>query len=426
MASGAPVRDGSETRKTTVRATLVGGGLFVVAALMPWMHFTDRVNLGDIRHYRALAEKMLDGSVPYHELFVEYPPGALPIFLLPTVAGHSVGTYGMAFRIAAAVVTLVLIAVVAATLHRLGASFGRVLAAAAFVGTCPALLGPVFFERFDVWAATLTGFALLALLYDRAGTSAALLALGAATKVYPALLLPLLLARVMRQKGANAALRCAAIAAGVFAVIVAPFAVVGPGGVAYSFKIQGTRLLEIESPAAAVLLCLHRLGLYDPTIHAGLSFELVGRLPDALGALQTFVLVAGVAVVWWAFSTSDQSDDDLVLAAAAVVAVTVAFDKVLSPQYLVWLVPLVALLWKRVGATGWFLVCAASLLTLAFFPGRFRDLRHEGSSAWIVLGRDVVLVALAAVLVLAVLRRARHCRRRHSPVVAAESGSIVP
>jgi uncharacterized membrane protein len=386
-------------------ASAVGAVVVVLTTLLPWVHFGDRVNLGDVRHYRHIAEQILDGRVPYHQFFVEYPPGALPIFLLPTAFAHSVGDYGIAFRVSAAVVTVIAVAAVVWTLSSMSAQRGRMVAAAAFVGVSPALLGAVYFGRYDIWAAAITSLALLALLRGRYSTTAVILGLGAATKVYPVLLIPLLLMIVARRVRLRAAVRTAVIAASVFVVCLVPFAVRGFSGVGYSFKIQLTRVLEIESLGAAVLLAAHQLGAYHPTIYSGLSFQLTGHLPDAVGILQTLLLVAGLLTAYWAFWLSAQTPDDVALAAAAVLSVTVAFDKVLSPQYLVWLVPVVALLWGRVGAVAWSLLAGAMVLTASYFPSHFRDLRHGGSSVWIVLGRDVVLVGLAVFLVTVAVRR---------------------
>jgi uncharacterized membrane protein len=390
---------------SSLLAAIVGAVGLVVAVAMPWVHFGDRVNLGDTRHYRAIAERILHGGVPYHQFFVEFPPGALPIFLLPTIGTSSYGGYGMVFRGAAVLVTLVTLVVVARTVRALGGDRLRTIAAALFVAVSPALLGSVFLLRYDVWAAALTSLALLAMLRGHARASAALFGLGAATKVYPVLLIPLLLLHVGRRAGHRAALRCAAISAGLFALVVGPFALFGLGGVAYSFRTQLSRVLEIESLGGTLLLAAHRLGAYHPTIYPGLSPELLGNLPDAVGALQTLVLAVGLAAAYWAYWQSRQTPADLVLAAAAVLSVTVAFNKVLSPQYLIWLVPVVALLWGRVAAVAWSLLAGAMVMTVAYFPSRFHDLRHGGSVAWLVLGRNLVLVALAAFLIAVLARR---------------------
>jgi hypothetical protein len=395
-----------------VRRLLIAGGaggIALVASLaLPWVGFGDRVNLGDTRHYRQIAGRILDGSIPYHDFFVEYPPGALPIFLLPKIGTSSAAGYAIFFRSAAALVTLITLVVVARTVEALGADLLRMVAAAVFVGISPAFLGAVSLARYDVWAAALTSVALLLLIRGHSRTSALLLGIGAATKVYPVLLIPLLLIDVGRRLGRGAAIRCAAVAACAFALIVGPFTPSGVGGVGFSFKEQLTRVLEIESLGGAVLLVAHKLGAYHPTIYAGLSYELIGHLPDAAGALMTILLVAGLVAAYWAYWRSERTANDLVLAVAAVVAVTVAFDKVLSPQYLVWLVPVVALLWGRVGAVSWSLLAAAMVLTASYFPSHFRDLRTGGGTAWVVLGRDALLVGLAAFLVgVAVGRRSR-------------------
>ena len=85
----------------------------------------------------------------------------------------------------------------------------------------------------------------------------------------------------------------------------------------------------------------------------------------------------------------------------------VALNKVLSPQYLVWLVPVIALVGGRVGAVARGLLAAAMILTVAYFPDRFRDFRLLGSSVWVVLARDLVLVGLAAFLIQALRSRSR-------------------
>ena len=51
-----------------------------------------------------------------------------------------------------------------------------------------------------------------------------------------------------------------------------------------------------------------------------------------------------LALIWLRFLRSSASDRDLILAGAASVAVAIAFAKVFSPQYLLWLAPLVVVI----------------------------------------------------------------------------------
>jgi hypothetical protein len=78
---------------------------------------------------------------------------------------------------------------------------------------------------------------------------------------------------------------------------------------------------------------------------------------------------------------------------------------VLSPQFLIWLVPLVALVHGRARA----LLVAAMVVTQLWFPFRYWDLVREFDplASWLVPVRDLLLVALLVVLVRRPRGRAR-------------------
>jgi hypothetical protein len=84
--------------------------------------------------------------------------------------------------------------------------------------------------------------------------------------------------------------------------------------------------------------------------------------------------------------------------AAAVVAF-IAFGKVVSPQFLIWLIPLVPLV-RRWSAAALFV--AALALTQAWFPQRYWSyaLGFDETVTWLVLARDVVLLALLGALLI--------------------------
>jgi hypothetical protein len=89
-----------------------------------------------------------------------------------------------------------------------------------------------------------------------------------------------------------------------------------------------------------------------------------------------------------------------VRASALVVCVFVALGKVLSPQFLIWLIPLVPLVRGRRGLAASGLLALALVLTQLWFPYRYWDfaLEFDQLSSWLVLGRDLVLLGLVAVL----------------------------
>ena len=80
--------------------------------------------------------------------------------------------------------------------------------------------------------------------------------------------------------------------------------------------------------------------------------------------------------------------------------VLVALGKVASPQFLLWLVPIVPLVRGRRGLAATGLLGIALVLTQIWFPYRYWDLVFDLDivASWTILARDLVLLALLAVL----------------------------
>jgi hypothetical protein len=92
----------------------------------------------------------------------------------------------------------------------------------------------------------------------------------------------------------------------------------------------------------------------------------------------------------------------------------VALSKVLSPQFLIWLVLLVPLVGGARSRAALWLTVAACALTAIWFPARYWELVREFDplSSWLVLVRGLMLVALLWVLT----ARERAPARSRSPV----------
>jgi hypothetical protein len=86
--------------------------------------------------------------------------------------------------------------------------------------------------------------------------------------------------------------------------------------------------------------------------------------------------------------------------------VIIAFGKVLSPQFLIWLIPVVPLVRGRRGLGAGALLAVALALTQIWFPFRYYrlSLDFEAGLSWVLLARDLTLVALVAVLVVSLRR----------------------
>jgi uncharacterized membrane protein len=351
----------------------------------------------DVHLYQGFADAVFDGRVPYRDFFMEYPPGALAAFLPPAAFGSE--HYNAAFKVFMALCGAATLMLVALLLVRLGASALRVWSALLLVALSPIALGPISLNTYDAWPALLTVAALAVLLAGSGVLALALLGLAFAAKVYPLVLVPPALVFIWRTAGREQVLRAAAAFAGVAAVVIVPFLALAPHGLVESFRAQAGRALQVESLGGSLLAAADQLGLYSATVvhktgHA-ISYDLSGTLPKALGFASSALQLLAVLMAAWLYAKGRDDPRRLAVSFAAAVAGFLAFTRFFSPQYLVWLVPLVALL----GPLEWALAATALVLAQVWFF-HYSDVFALGGYVWLVLVRDVVIVLLFLLVLL--------------------------
>jgi hypothetical protein len=378
--------------------------VFIAACAIPDGGLFRAARFRDVHIYQGYAESLLHGALPYRDVFVEYPPGAFAVFLPPTVFGAE--HYNAAFKTLMALCGVATIVLAALVLAELGASRRRVYAAVGLLALAPAALGPISLNTYDAWPALLTVAALLLLLRGSDVWAFGALGLAVSAKVYPLVLVPLACVLVWRRAGP----RRTALSLGAFlivaAAVVVPFAAYDVDGVASSFRTQASRGLQVESFGASLLLLLDRLGLYDAEVvrTTGVAGRnLTGSLADAVAAATLVLEAAAVAAVWLLYSRTRDARALLPVAFAAAVAGFLAFTKVFSPQYLVWLVPLVVLVGGMAGIAATLLTAAALVLAQVWFF-HYHALFRIAWPTWLLLVRDLLVVVLFAVLAGALAR----------------------
>ena len=167
---------------------------------------------------------------------------------------------------------------------------------------------------------------------------------------------------------------------------------------------QFDRPLQIESLGASLLLVAG-----NPKVELGSgSWNLVGAAPTAIGIVSTIVGLGALAGVWVFVWKHRPAIGDPALACAACVAIVLVTAKVASPQFLVWLAPLVAVVRGRAGLAASVLLAGACVLTQLVYPFRYQELlAGDLPPAVLLAARNVLLIAVAAVLILALVRRSR-------------------
>ena len=395
-------------RRYVALTVAAGAALFLVSSLVVKGGPLDSAQYGDVTYYGHYAHLMREGQWPYRNFFDEYPPLAQPLFLgvelLP-------GPFFSAFKWTMAVFGMVALALLVFTLASVGVSRLRIAAAALVAGVAPLAAGPIYLTTYDLWPAMLTAGALLAFVRRHERLTYVLLALAVGAKVYPAVLLPIALIESWERGGRDLARRGLVWFVGVLFLVHLPFAIAGPGGLRFSYWVQMSRGLEVESLGGSILLVLDRLGIHHVVLRDEASTNAVGALPNAIGAVSSALLVLAVLLVAWLYLRRRRSP---LLAASAAVLAFVVFSKVFSPQFVEWLGSLV----PAAGLVASGLVVVVLVLTRIefqhFVTAHATIDEWARSLTWWVFARDLVVVALFGLLVarLALVRSREGSRPR--------------
>lgn len=412
---------------------LVGAALaLLVVALALTMRPAESIAGSDVTVYATYGTKMVDGALPYRDFAMEYPPGAAVMFVLPatgTVAGGSTDgvswtplnaagrRYYRGFESLVVLLMAAIVVLTALTLRAMARPTRTVLLSLAVVALSPLLIGEVLPERFDVWPAALTAAALAASVRERYRVGGTVLGLGAAAKIYPALLLPVLVIVALRRRGVREAVFVAGAAVGAMAAVFVPFFVASFSGTWRSLRIQFTGGLQIESLASSVLVIASHVadklsapGLPESsdftTRGAGGGLIRIDLIGPGVGLTTTVmnVLLPVALCLLWVRLVRSRGDlrEDLLRYAAATLATALVLGTVLSPQYIVWLIPLVALVGGRRGTAAILLFVIAAGLTNVWIPDKYFEYQEQlgAGPASILLVRNLALLAIALVLLL--------------------------
>jgi hypothetical protein len=362
-----------------------------VALTAVWMIATNvgpfsSTEVNDLYVYSVYGDLLRDGQIPYLDFGFEYPPLAL----IP------IGTFGgdeTAFSLG----MLGCAVVCQWCAFELGGRWSGWAMAA-----LPVLAGAMVRTHFDLFATALVMLGLAISrprdIRDNVAEVASPLLLGVATmaKLWPgAVALTWLHSRRdwLIYLGACLAIGIPALALGAFDLV----------------KFHWERPIQIESTPASVLFAL---GGSDVTGHPVRpdpykSNGLDGGAAGIIGPLFTVIQV--LAIAWFVA----HARNNRLTASLGAATAFVAFGKVLSPQYMLWLYPLAV----AVGGPPAWLIAGATALTQVEFPTRYFDLvDRDGSTVFIVAARNGLLIA-------AVLATARAVARSSPPAAAASSES---
>jgi uncharacterized membrane protein len=370
------------------------------AGWVQYTHFcySDAVPLFGLHHLDIGALPYLDAAVEYPVLTGGFMAAAAALARAYDRAAEAVGLLPDVPAVQSYyVVTCLLLSVCAVLVTRavLGLS-GRRPWDAAMIGLSPLMFVHAF-TNWDLFAVALAMLGMWAWARQRPVLAGVLLGLGIAAKLYPALLLGALFLLCLRAGRLAVWLRTAVAAAVAWLVVNAPVAALASENWSRFFRLNSSRPAD---PDTIWNMLLHASGeqLFDGPLVAGHS-------PTVLNAVVAVVLLLFVAGCAW-LTLAAPVRPRVAQLAFLLVAGFLLLNKVWSPQYSLWLLPLAVLarprwrsllLWQAAEALLW-------VPRLLWYLGT--DNRGVGIE-WFFLGvvvRDVAVLVLMGLVVRDILR----------------------
>jgi hypothetical protein len=384
----------------------------------------------DVRLYQRYGALVLQGSVPYRDFDVEYPPLALlPMVLAQVPDGKSASAYGgyahrfFSLNVLFAILTAVAIGRAASA----DALEGRAAAVLRTFALLVAVFSPLFPWRYDPFPAALTALALAAFAEKSFFAAGVWTGLGVAAKLYPVLILAVFGLHCLCRRRIEDVGRLTAGAVVALLAVFLPVVLLADGK-AFSFlEFHQQRGIEIGSVPAGLLLLGHAIGAAPvQLVYSFGADHLVSPGADRLRNLLAPISVAAIGVALWrartwmvrAWATRGAIDARTTATATFfVLLVAMATGKVLSPQFMVWLLPFIPFLPRgpRVLAVA---VCGATILIFPF-----------GWSAMVQLRLPLILLLNlrnAAMVALAVWLWKRPTEPEEVVLPAGGSGTAAP
>ena len=377
---------------TPARRLIVASTLWAMATLPVLSRLAIGRAAGDLTVFQSGAEALLHGPLVYRDVVFEYPPYALLWFLPPRLLSHDLDGFRLAFGLEMWAAD----AVIKALLLWLGvrARTGlRDLVPFVAYSLGSAAVGHVLLQRFDLIPAVLTLGATLAVAGGWALLGGVLVAIGAGTKLYPALVVPMLAVFAwQRGRGGLVRFTAGAVLASI-PLLAAAFWV--PWWRFASYHVG--RGLQVESLLASMVWALHFAGVpagwelrwRTHEVTGPLAAQLIGP-GQLMWVLATLASVAAATSTAWRLASRTSRRvpvADMGTVLLLPIAAFVATNTVLSPQFHLWLLPLAALVLlpprdapeapgesattvpAEARRAAWCIV-AATLIVPAFYPHR--------------------------------------------------------
>jgi hypothetical protein len=468
-ATRAAREDGSSRR--SVMSTWVGRHaqrallltlLFIASRAVIWVYLAGRGT--DLGRQKGYAEEIVSGRMPFRDFFPEYPPLVFLYTAIPAFVAPSPDWYFPIFRALTCAVDcalwLILLWRTVSPVARdgnadcaqepaeVGESFGWSGGPVAY-GVYPrattaqlllyiagtTALGPLIYDRIDLVLGAILLAGVLAMYGGRERVFQLLMGLGIAFKLVPVVLIPMILAREWTKHGVSRApcdemddaAQMVAASGGTHGVpyvmlraclllalptLLSFGAVAALGGYGFDklLRFHAERPVQIESGPAAIEMALTTFGLSTDVTFSYGGVNLESSLAGFLTASGSMLIGAACLASAILVLCRNVSTESFALLTGAVLSAAMVLSKVLSPQYFLFLLPVIVVLQvpreRAAAMVNWLLIVVIYIITGLIYPWFYGDLTAlKPCAEFMVIIRDELLLVLAISLAWRAWRR---------------------
>lgn len=371
---------------------------------------TFREHRGDLGPYEALMlPKQNDGpQIPYINIGVEYPPLNIPFVIAPRLlSGQEIDYFTLFnFQMGAICFVILLGGLWFSRNHFQSSpeqdSYFLKMSALALLG-----LSHLFTTRLDILLNLTLLATFVAVIRHKAILGGILLALATATKLFPLLLVPLFTAYFWINTDRRDSWRFCLSWTLCTALLFVPWAIFGGERFWVMLWFHGDRPIQVESTYSSLVLLKQVLSGQQPEI--GLfqgSFNVITPLNPFFRSLSTIATLVTPLLILFTYIRAARTRTDvaatslLLRAVVAFLVLLMVVSKVLSPQYLIWIWPVIFLIRDPDYKAIHFLALVATVSTQFVYPYFYPSLvAGQAQGIFVLAFRNFTLVFLGLLLI---------------------------
>lgn len=395
--------------------------IFIVTRILCFLIVAS--NWSDIPIYSRYSDNILDGQTPYKEFEVEYPPLALLFVVIPGLLTKILGGYLVNYRLVMMLFDLGNIWLINRLANYSTENPGTIAFKSLLIYLIlSGLAFQLLYDRFDIAVAFMILLGVyFAVIKDVWFGTYLMIWMAVLAKVFPVILFPLFLmaqAKIKREKH-KFIIDFAFASLSFLGVIILSYLLFGSwwGSI---LVYHGGRGIQIESMYGMIASVAALFGVPYSINHNFGSFNIENSFTSFLTTLSPFVALAAILFgYYWYYQISSYSKDKMNVNKALISGILIVLlmfiiaNKVISPQYLLWLYPFVSIYYLHSKSTAYPIVCwlFVAIITMILFPYYYPDMvMHRPIGVGLLIARNLSLLFAAAFLGRSILKNTTNSR----------------